>query len=172
MLIGLLGGECTGKTALATALRDELPALVAPEALREFVDATGRTPTQGEQADLMKLQEGLTADAIREAGPFGIVVVDPSAAMTAIYSTIYFGDHSLDGQAREDLQQCDLIVWCQPDFPWEPDGLQRDGEQMRTAAHEAIAHLLRESSIPVVQASGPLSVRVNSVRDALADIGS
>ena len=47
--IGLIGAECTGKSSLAHALADELPAVVAPEYLRGFVDQHGRTPRQDEQ---------------------------------------------------------------------------------------------------------------------------
>ena len=42
--VGLLGGESTGKSTLALALADALPAFVAEEYLRDFVASFGRTP--------------------------------------------------------------------------------------------------------------------------------
>lgn len=184
MLIGLLGGECTGKTALASALAHELGAVVVTEALRDFVEATGRVPRPEEQAGIMAEQESRLRIALAGAGPSGIVVADPLPAMTAAYSVAYFGDHGLDARARADLDRCDLIAWCQPDIPWAADGLMRDGEDMRAAAHDAVAALLAEAhrsrgtspgsstGAVVVRAAGPLSERVGSIRAALARLGS
>ena len=42
--IGLIGGEGSGKTTLATALASALPACAVDEGLRAFVDREGRTP--------------------------------------------------------------------------------------------------------------------------------
>lgn len=172
MLIGLLGGECTGKTALAQALAVDLGAVVTPEALRDFVAEHGRTPGRGEQAEIMARQEALTRQATLAAGPIGTVVADPSAAMTAVYSAVYFDDHALDERAAASLQRCEVVAWCQPDIPWEPDGLMRDGEPMRAAAHAAIDALLLAFDIPFVRVAGPLQQRVDSIRAAVARIGS
>jgi nicotinamide riboside kinase len=60
----LLGGECTGKTALAHALADSMtdrPVVIAQEALRSFVDHHKRTPTQTEQRDGADAREQITA---------------------------------------------------------------------------------------------------------------
>ena len=43
--IGLLGGECTGKTTLGEDLARTLPGFVAEEYLRDFVSTFGRLPT-------------------------------------------------------------------------------------------------------------------------------
>lgn len=172
MLIGLLGGECTGKSLLAQALADSHGGIVVPETLRAFVEMHGRAPRAPEQAGIMATQERHTQAAVEAAGPTGLVIVDPSAAMTAVYSSVYFDDHRLDDRAVGALDSADLVVWCQPDIPWEPDGLMRDGEAMRDAAHDAIALLLPRSTTPVVQAFGPLAQRVASVGTAMARIGS
>ncbi len=47
--IGLVGGEGTGKTTLASALAVALPACVVDESLRAFVEREGRTPRADEQ---------------------------------------------------------------------------------------------------------------------------
>ena len=180
MLIGLLGGECTGKSTLARALvaalsADGRQAVVVPEALRGFVEAHGRPPEASEQAAIMAEQSGAVDEAVARwsgtAAP-AVVIADPSAAMTAVYSTIYFADHALDAAAVVDLDRCSLVAWCQPDLPWEPDGLMRDGEHMRAAAHAAIEALLPATRTPVVAVSGTLAQRVASIRVAMARIGS
>ena len=88
--IGLLGGECTGKTTLAKALCDHLDAVIVPEYLREFVSTTGRAPTAFEQSNIMTTQIA-AENAALVASPHALLVCDPAALMTAIYSLAYFG---------------------------------------------------------------------------------
>lgn len=96
--IGLLGGECTGKTTLAKALCDRLDAVVVAEYLREFVSNTGRAPTELEQAEIMTTQIAAETAALAASGPKTLVICDPAALMTAIYSIAYFEDRSCSHQ--------------------------------------------------------------------------
>ncbi|MGB2970389.1 MAG: AAA family ATPase, partial [Candidatus Nanopelagicales bacterium] len=66
-LIGLLGGECSGKTTLGRALGKALPARYVPGALREFVDREGRTPTHAEQRAIMRAQMAADSSGLRSA---------------------------------------------------------------------------------------------------------
>ena len=118
------------------------------------------------------MQQANRTTAAFEDAVGGIVVADPSAAMTAVYSIVYFADHALDEQARRELERCDLLAWCQPDIPWVPDGIMRDGADMRAAAHDAIGGLLVDTPVPIVRAAGSPEQRVDSIRQALARIGS
>jgi nicotinamide riboside kinase len=54
--LGLVGGECSGKSTLAAALAAALPALVVDESLRGFVEREARTPAREEQEPLMREQ--------------------------------------------------------------------------------------------------------------------
>lgn len=167
----LLGGECTGKTALAAALAERIGtqrAHVVPEALREFTWRTGRPPMNDEQAAIWLRQLDLLADARQSSGNDDWVLCDPAPLMTAVYSLQYFDDDSLVTPALDATDPADAVVLCAPDFPWQPDGIQRDGPAARQRTHEVlnelILPLLRN---PVVVASGPLSQRVAHVIDAL-----
>jgi nicotinamide riboside kinase len=164
----LLGGECTGKTSLATAVAEDQRArgrsvLVVSEALRDFVDSTGRTPHR-RQCD------SLTAalDPAR-AGGVDLVVCDPAPLMTAVYSVQYFTDDSLLDHALAATESADLLVWCLPDLPWQPDGLHRDGPEARDATHELLASRvvprLDEQLLHI--AAGSLQQRVARVRPAI-----
>ena len=140
--IGLLGGECTGKSTMAAALASTLPgtAVVVPEVVRAFVTERGRSPHLHEQADIMAQQVLAEDRAMNRAGvDVQWLIADPAPAMTAIYSMIYFGDESLLEPARAHLLTYDTVLWCDRDVPWVPDPGQRDGTHMRDAAHEAIA---------------------------------
>lgn len=159
--VGLLGGECTGKSALGAALADALPGCLVPESLRAFVVARGRAPRQDEQVAIMRQQAGALAQAERDCIRDWLVC-DPAPLMTAVYSEIYFGDVSLVDEAIEHAAGFDLLLWCDVDIPWHADGTQRDGPQWRTAAHEVLERLVRDEPIPVpiVRVGGSLKSRL------------
>ena len=166
----LLGGECTGKTALARHLTNTLAdgrpsedVVVIPEVLRDFVARTGRTPTRDEQRGIW-LEQSLALAEHRD-GFHGLVICDPAPLMTAVYSVQYFDDDSLMSTALEATNDADLVVWCFPDLPWEPDGVMRDGPQARQRTHEileslVVPHLVRTRVVPVF---GDLAHRAEQV---------
>ncbi len=169
--IGLIGGECTGKSALAAALGRDLPSCVVPEVLREIVDRLGRPPLLGEQAGIMAEQSAReTAMALACELPW--LVADPAPLMTAVYSQLYFEDDSLVPPAVEHARGYDLIVWCDSDIPWTPDGVQRDGPAARDRANDLIATLvrdqLRSQGSTVIKVTGGLDDRLATVLAALA----
>lgn len=163
--IGLIGAECSGKSALAVALADALPAVVATEVLREFVEEHGRTPRADEQRGIM-LRQQERENALAEANRGVVVIGDPAALMTAIYSVAYFDDDSLNADAVLLARQYSLLVWCDIDVPWQSDGIQRDGEVMRTRVHQLIGDVLTDScaDAPLVRASGSVHDRITAVR--------
>lgn len=167
--IGLLGGESTGKTALARALADALPACLVEEELRAFVDRNGRPPRRDEQAALLDAQR-LAEEAVAAACPHPVLVADPAPLMTAVYSEVYFDDPSLTDAAADDATAYDLLVWCGDDVPWTGDGRQRDGEQYRAAADAVLARMVSQSLVPrgirVIRVTGPVADRVESVLQA------
>jgi nicotinamide riboside kinase len=167
----LLGGECTGKTALAQALAKAWlhqfptrPVSVVSEALRDFTSRAGRTPSLGEQQEIWQQQTQLLIEATQTTPDEGLVICDPAPLMTAVYSVQYFDDDSLIPRALEDTHPADPIVLCSPDIPWEPDGIQRDGPPARQRTHdlleELILPLLRNEVIVV---SGSIDERISQV---------
>ncbi len=178
----LLGGECTGKTALADGLaqeireRDpELTVAVVSEVLREFVARRGRPPTRDEQVGIWRTQTRLLGEAIAASSTDGLVICDPAPIMTAVYSLQYFDDDSLlapalTGMALTENQTRDLVVWCAPDIPWQSDGIQRDGPEARERTHELIGtHVVPAlERIPLTVASGDVRERVAQVLHHLA----
>lgn len=142
--IGLLGGECTGKTTLALALADALPAFIAEEYLRDFVRAFGRLPTAADQEGIYLTQQ-MTMRTVERAADFADVpwvIADPLPLMTAVYSVIYFDDDSLLDEGIDDAATYDVLLWCAPDLPWVAEEGMRDGEDYRARADEVIAEVL------------------------------
>ena len=156
---GLLGAECTGKTSVAAALTAELGAFHVPEALRAFVETRGRVPAVEDQAGILSEQRAGVQMAHLDH-PDSLIICDPLALMTAIYSIAYFDDSSLLADAIEDARTYDLIWWCRPDLPWTPDGNQRDGEERRSQVDALIGHIVTESGLTVVELNGSIDTRI------------
>ena len=96
-LVGLLGAECTGKTALARALALHFGGLWVPEYLRLFCRQHGRPPHVDEQALVMRRQfeqEEFTLVQARQLG-CDYVFCDTTPLQTAIYSEFYFADTAM-----------------------------------------------------------------------------
>ncbi len=158
LIVALLGAESTGKTTLANELGATLSAqglrcAVVPEYLREFCAQHGRTPQQHEQHAIAAEQTRRIDAAARE---HHIVVADTSALMIAVYSEHVFGDTALYAQALADHARCDLTLLTALDLPWLPDGLQRDGPQVRAPVDALVRAALTRAGLPwsVVFGSG------------------
>jgi nicotinamide riboside kinase len=172
-VIALLGAESTGKTTLGRELADALRAeghdvgLVA-EYLREFCERNGRTPKVHEQAGIAAEQTRRIAEA---AQAHDIVVADTTALMIAVYSEHVFGDRSLYAQAEETQRGYALTLLTALDLPWLPDGLQRDGPQVREPVTAQVRASLSRAGVAysVVSGSGParLASALAAVRHAL-----
>ena len=132
-VIALVGAESTGKTTLAHALRaalaiDARRVAVVAEYLREFCDAHGRTPLPHEQQHIADEQTRRIDAAART---HDIVIADTTALMIAVYSEQVFGDSGLYPAAEAAHARCGLTLLTALDLAWQPDGLQRDGPQVR-----------------------------------------
>lgn len=181
IVVVLLGGESTGKSVLAAALRDALAAeghdvVLVPECLREFCDARGRTPLAGEQASIADVQDARIAAA---AARHGVVIADTSALMTAVYSEVFFGDTGLYASALQRHRRSDVTLLTGLDLPWQADGLQRAGPQSRLVVDARLREVLGRLPTPfsVVYGAGPARLQaalvvVRRVLQPVADVGA
>lgn len=163
-VIALLGAESTGKTVLAGALASALatPArrvAVVPEYLREFCDLKGRTPLQQEQPQIAA-EQSRRIDAAAHA--HHIVIADTTALMIAVYSEHVFGDTGLYASALAAHARCDLTLLTALDLPWQADGLQRDGPQVREPVDAAVRSALMRVNLAYSVVSGSGDARLAS----------
>lgn len=158
-IIAILGAESTGKTRLAQSLAAALsrpgrPAVAVGEYLREFCDRHGRTPRPDEQAGIAA-EQGRRIEAAARDG--SVVLADTTPLMTAVYSDFVFGDRSLYADALAWQGRCAaLSLLTGLDLGWQPDGLQRDGPQVRAPIDALIRAALASAGLAhaVVYGSG------------------
>lgn len=159
-VIAIIGAESTGKTTLATELRDTLSAegrcvALVSEHLREWCDLHQRTPHAGEQVQIAARQ---SAGIEKASLSHELVISDTTALMTAVYSEMVFGDNSLYPPALIAHRRCDLSLLTALDLPWQADGLQRTGAHVREPVDALIRSALHRAELPyaVVTGIGPL----------------
>lgn len=173
LVIAIVGAESTGKTQLARELSAALaehtgaPTTWVPEALRQWCDERGRTPRLDEQAAIA-LEQHRRIDAA--AAAHTIVVADTTALMTAVYSKLLFGDESLRTEALRLHARCTVTLLTALDLPWMPDGLQRDGPQVREPVDALVRQWLAEHGIEWSVVSGHGERRLQTALDAVAPI--
>jgi nicotinamide riboside kinase len=168
--VAVIGAECTGKTTLCQSLAERLPGVYVPEAVRDFCAAKGRTPTMAEQRIILQDQLQQEALALLRARHQAAswILCDSSPLITALYSQIYFADNSLNTRALAHHKTYELTLLMDIDLPWEPDGIQRDGPQMRQTAQEKIIALLQEQGIAHTVISGEEAAREQAALAAIA----
>lgn len=168
-VVSLVGAESTGKSTLATALGESLPAVVVDETLRRFVVDRGRVPTAAEQLSVIRTQIAREAEAQRKAEAVGCrwVVSDGGALMTAVYSIMYYQDDSLLEVALAHHRSYALTVLCDSDIAWEPDQGQRDSPQARDEAQQVLIDQVAGQEVQLLLASGSVDDRVATVLAAL-----
>jgi nicotinamide riboside kinase len=167
-LLAIVGAECSGKSSLASALGQALPAIVVPEHLRSFVDAHGRAPMVHEQRAVMEAQ--IAAERAAAALYDGCIVSDAGALVTAVYSILYFDDDELlEAALAHHRRAYVLTIWCDIDLPWVEDGMQRDGEEHRRRGHEILASVLEDAPFAVAPVSGSIEQRLEAAQRRLSE---
>ncbi len=156
--IAVLGAECTGKSSLVAALQAHWQArgakvLVAPEVLRQWCDQHKRTPLAHEQEAIAQAQ----ADLTEHASDVDYLIADTSPLMTAIYSDVLFQDPSLYPFALSHQRIYQHTLVAALDLPWQADGIQRDGADMRASIDARLREVLQREGLAfsMVYGQGP-----------------
>jgi NadR type nicotinamide-nucleotide adenylyltransferase len=166
--IAILGAESSGKSTLAQALAERHGTLWVPEYLREFVDTHGRVPHEDDQYAIALTQREREDAAAHGARRF--LFCDTAPLMTAVYSRIYWNRVDAALAQLASTHDYALTLVAQPDCPWEPDGLQRDSDEVRQRVHRLLLATLEERGIPFVQVAGSLPQRLRQVEALLEGV--
>lgn len=176
IVIAIVGAESTGKSELAQALARHLqeqlgqPSIAVDEWLRTWCEREGRTPRPEEQWAIAQEQSRRIEAAARE---HAVVVADTTALMTAVYSEWLFQDLSLRAAAQALHQRYGLTLVTANDLPWQADGLQRDGPQVREPVRRLILQMLHQAGVAYAEVTGSGSERLAcALRLVTAHLGS
>jgi len=163
--VAILGAESSGKSTLSEALARHYGTVWVPEFLREFVDTMHRVPFEHDQFDIALTQRAREDAAALQARRF--LFCDTTPLMTALYSRVYWG--RVDAQlARFDMRHDYSHTFVTaPDTPWEPDGLQRESEEVRQQVHRMLVETLEERGIAYTLLRGDLPRRIRQVEALL-----
>lgn len=167
--VAVLGAESSGKSTLCEALARHYGSVWVPEYLREFVDTRGRVPFESDQYLIARTQRAREDEAAGRARRF--LFCDTTPLMTALYSRQYW--HRVDPQLAR-LDSSHDYAWTlvtAPDSPWEPDGLQRESEEVRQKVHRMLVETLDARAIPYVLLEGSLPHRIRQVEALLGPVG-
>lgn len=166
--VAVLGAESSGKSTLCEALARHYGTVWVPEYLREFVDTRGRVPFESDQYPIACTQRARENEAAARAQRF--LFCDTSPLMTALYSRQYW--NRVDPQLAR-LDSSHDYAWTlvtAPDGPWEPDGLQRESEEVRQKVHRMLVETLEARAIPYVLLEGSLGQRIRQVEALLGPV--
>jgi nicotinamide riboside kinase len=172
-LIAVVGAESTGKSTLAQALADAVPAVSGlsctwvPEALRDWCTTQGRTPQAHEQADIAAEQARRIAQAATEQQ---VVICDTTPLMTAAYHHHVFGSDALDAQALRWQGHCAHTLLMALDLPWQSDGFMRDGATAQAPVDARLRQLLIAADLPFTVVRGRQADRLQAALDALSPV--
>jgi nicotinamide riboside kinase len=84
--------------------------------------------------------------------------------MTCIYSEVVFGGTYPELFKIAQAHDYDLTIFTQNDFPWQEDGLQRDGPVVQTKVHFRVKARLEELKIPYESAFGHAEQRLKKTQ--------
>ena len=164
--IVLVGGESTGKTALAGELARAHHTVASPEYARLYLEAKGAPLTA---ADVEPIARGqIEREDEAEASAREVVFKDTDVLSTVVYARHYYGSCPawIEDAARARL--ADLYLLLHPDVPWVADGAYRDLPQSRPEIHARFVETLAAFGASVVEVCGGWAERKAQAEDAVA----
>ena len=167
----LTGPECTGKTALAQRLAEELNTEWVPEASRLFAERKREPLTAGDVGLIAREHIALAdaaADRARERGA-GILVLDTDLLSTVVYARHYYGAAPRWVERAERERRADLYLLCDVDVPWVADGV-RDRPDARDELFALFERALARRHAPYVRVRGGWDARWSTARNAVRSL--
>lgn len=153
----LTGGECTGKTTLASLLARRFDTLWVPEFVREYAEGKG-APLDASDVEPIASGQIAAQDWAAERA-IGLLVLDTDLVSTVVYARHYYGACPAWVEAAARGRLADLYLLLRPDLPWEPDGI-RDRADRRGEIHELFASTLAAFGARVVELGGEWEERL------------
>lgn len=161
----LLGGESSGKTALARGLAQAFATQHVDEYGRQLWIERGGTLAYADYLAIARTQIEHEERAARTADD--VLFCDTSPLTTLLYCLDQFGRAEPELHALA-ARPYDITLLCAPDFPFVQDGTRRDAA-FRAQQHALYTRELASRNTPYLLVEGSLESRIAQARSRLAE---
>lgn len=175
MLIALSGAQCTGKTTLLSALRND----VEFENRFTFVDEIVRTlQKQGfkiNEAGTDETQVAVMNAHVGNTKLEGDVLVDRCVLDCMAYTIWMWRHHKITRETyhscyklfMDNIMKYDIIFYLSPEFDIIPDGTRSVDNSFRDEVVSIFEQLIKEFSLTVVRLTGTVEERLSAMKKIL-----
>jgi HTH-type transcriptional regulator, transcriptional repressor of NAD biosynthesis genes len=171
--IAVVGAESTGKSTLSAQLAHHFEAGHVAEYGREHTANMDMRRFTLDDIEAISAEHARRVEAAARSA-YPCLIVDTEAAVTAIWSELYFGEVSGAVERQVVAQRFDLYLLTGSDLPWVDDGT-REFPHRREWFNQRLTQRLEDIGARVVQVEGSVSERwalaERAVRALLAEKG-
>lgn len=176
MLIALSGAQCTGKTTLLSALRNDRKF----ENRFIFVDEIVRTLQKKgfkiNEAGTDETQIAVMNEHVENTKLEGDVLVDRCALDCMAYTIWMWRHHKISRETyhncyklfMDNIMKYDVIFYLSPEFDIIPDGTRSTNDSFRDEVVSIFEQLIKEFSLTVVRLTGTVEERLAAMKKILA----
>ena len=160
MIITLCGAECTGKSTLASTLRNHHGADLIEETARIMVNDLKRPL---EYSDVPKLIETFIQkrQLAQQRSPF--ICCDTDFINTWVYSKLYFKQAPPELELLITTYASDCYFLLAPDPTWQNEPHQRPAADTRTHTNHLIEQALQQFNLPYYKILGSNTNRTTAI---------
>lgn len=175
MLIALSGAQCTGKTTLLSALRNDSKF----ENRFTFVDEIVRTLQKRgfkiNEAGTDETQMAVMNEHVSNTALEGDVLVDRCALDCMAYTIWMWRHHKISRETyykcyklfMDNIMKYDVIFYLAPEFDIIPDGTRSTNDSFRNEVVAIFEQLINEFGLTVVRLTGTVEERLSAMKKIL-----
>lgn len=156
----ITGAECTGKSLLTKELSQYFNAPHSEEFVRIFLDSKNEPIKRSDLESIINGQLEVEKKACYKNPP--IVFHDTNLISNYVYIEHYFNIKMNYLNDLIERESYNLYLYCEDDFPWVKDGIQRDSETARRILNKKFKNEFKSRNIDLIELKGDLSMRLNN----------
>lgn len=175
MLVALSGAQCTGKTTLLNALRNDKTFCSKFTFVDEIVRTLQRKGFKINEAGNDETQRAILQEHMTNAELKGDVLVDRCVLDCMAYTIWMWRHHKISRNTYhivykgflDYIMKYDVIFYLSPEFDIVPDGTRSTDDKFRDEVVSIFEELIRDFSITVVRLTGTVDERLKAMKKIL-----
>ena len=161
----LTGPESTGKTELCGLLATLFDGKNVPEYARGYILGLGRHYTYEDVVHIAEKQLELMNEYRRHSCNY--IFIDTYLIITKVWFRRVFNKIPLWIDSEIAKTKDALYLLCNPDLPWEPDGVRENGGEMREILFDEYEKELQQAGLNYAYVKGFGKERVNCAENKI-----